>query len=110
MPGVRVAMVRYGPRISVEASGLGSQVSIWLGPPDSQKRMTAFGSREAFGVDARSRKVSASVNPANPARPICKNQRREQTPIRSGSPGSKVFWMDCVRWRAAWEPGFFEFG
>ena len=35
-------MVVYGPRISTGASGLGSHVSIWLGPPESQKRMTAF--------------------------------------------------------------------
>ena len=35
-------MVAYGPRISAGASGFGSHVSIWLGPPESQNRMTAF--------------------------------------------------------------------
>ena len=33
---------RYGPRISAGAVRLGSHMSIWLGPPESQKRMTAF--------------------------------------------------------------------
>src|SRR5437588_3623529 len=41
-PGTRVAIVPYGPRTSVGALGLGSHMSRWLGPPDSQKRMTDF--------------------------------------------------------------------
>ena len=41
-PGTLVAMVRNGPRTSAGASGFGSQVSRWLGPPDSQMRITAL--------------------------------------------------------------------
>src|SRR4051812_7165218 len=33
MPGTAVAIGLYGPRISAGASGLRSQVSRWLGPP-----------------------------------------------------------------------------
>src|SRR5690349_8547881 len=40
MPGTAVWMGRNGPLISLGASGLGSQVSNWLGPPHIQNRMT----------------------------------------------------------------------
>ena len=39
-PGTRVAMVPNGPRNSSGASGLGSQVSSWAGPPQSQSSST----------------------------------------------------------------------
>ena len=39
-PGTLVSIVPKGPRISPGASGLGSHVSMWLGPPESQKRIT----------------------------------------------------------------------
>ena len=38
--GPDVAIERNGPRISAGASGLGSNVSSWLGPPTSRSRMT----------------------------------------------------------------------
>src|SRR5207248_8111737 len=41
-PGNRVAIVPYGPRTSLGASGFGSHMSRWLGPPESQMRMTDF--------------------------------------------------------------------
>src|SRR5262245_42005874 len=41
MPGTLVCRARNGPRIPSGASGLGSNVSKWLGPPHIQKRMTA---------------------------------------------------------------------
>ena len=41
-PGTRVAIVPKGPRVSTGASGFGSHVSRWLGPPESQNRMTAL--------------------------------------------------------------------
>src|SRR3954467_3344377 len=44
-PGTDVAIVENGPRTSGDASGLGSNVSRWLGPPAGQIRMhdVAFG-------------------------------------------------------------------
>src|SRR5262249_60609372 len=42
-PGTLVGIVPNGPRTSAGASGLGSHVSMWLGPPDSQNRITDRG-------------------------------------------------------------------
>ena len=42
MPGTFVGMVPNGPRTWLVASGLGSHMSIWLGPPESQNKMTDF--------------------------------------------------------------------
>ena len=39
-PGHRVAIEPKGPRISDGASGLGSNVSSWLGPPTIISKMT----------------------------------------------------------------------
>ena len=39
MPGTLVDIAWNSPRISAGASGLGSNVSKWLGPPSSQIRM-----------------------------------------------------------------------
>ena len=39
-PGSCVWMTPNGPRFSSGRSGLGSQVSIWLGPPAIHSRMT----------------------------------------------------------------------
>ena len=98
MPGTRVAIDRYGPRISAGASGLGSHMSIWLGPPESQNRMTAL--RSAAGVSARAdrRSRSASPKPARPATPVCKNQRREPTRTRSRLGGSMGLAADARWW------------
>ena len=47
-PGILVGMVEKGPRISEGASGLGSQRSIWLGPPQLKIIIT----RLAFALSA----------------------------------------------------------
>ena len=44
-PGVRVAIVVKGPRISAGALGLGSKVSRWLGAPHSQRSRTDLARR-----------------------------------------------------------------
>ena len=41
-PGSFVWIVPKGLRISCGASGFGSHISIWLGPPESQNKMTDF--------------------------------------------------------------------
>ena len=70
-------MVEKGPRTSAGASGLGSHISIWLGPPESQNSTTAFfllpGATLAAG--AKPAKGSAAKLPS----PVCKNHLREPT-------------------------------
>ena len=72
-------------------SGFGSHISKWLGPPESQNRTTDFFSLvlPAAALAACTRSNSLSGSPASPAVPICKNQRREPTRIRSLLGGSR---------------------
>src|SRR5262249_26243825 len=75
----------------VMASGSGPQVSMWLGPPDSQIRITALRSfprvRGEAAPYARQRSRSDSDRPASPAKPVWRNHRREPTRIRSDVAG-----------------------
>ena len=48
MPGTLVAMGWYGPRIVSGASGFMSQVSTWLGPPQSNTKMHDFSAATAL--------------------------------------------------------------
>src|SRR5579871_4450091 len=82
-PGSFVGIVENGPRISVGASGLGSHMSIWLGPPDSQNRITALRfprtsvtDDSAWAIPGRQFAAAKAPHPASPA---CRNQRREPT-------------------------------
>src|SRR5580704_19754119 len=88
-PGTDVAMESNGPRISLGAVGLGSKVSMWLGPPESQTRITAVFCAVLPCVAALARCCNrlGSDSPAKPARPVCTNQRREPTRIRSEAGG-----------------------
>ena len=52
IPGTLVAIGRNGPRISSGASGLGSQVSSWLGPPHRKIRMHDFARPNPFGPES----------------------------------------------------------
>ena len=74
--------------VSGGASGFGSQKSSWLGPPDSQIRMTDLGS-ELRRAPARAwlRSTSNAESPAMPATPVWRNQRREPTRITSLAAG-----------------------
>ena len=61
-------------------------MSIWLGPPESQNEMTALRSCGAWPLPAalaRAANSAGNERPAIPAIPVCKNQRREPTRIRS---------------------------
>ena len=84
-----MSIVPKGPRISPGASGLGSHVSMWLGPPESQKRITEVLRTVPPAVVARARlcKRAGSDSPARPVRPVCRNHRREPTRIRSEAVG-----------------------
>ncbi len=104
-----VEIARYGPRISDGASGLGSHMSMWLGPPESQNRMTAFLS-PPFGVAAvaDSFNVSARLSPARPVKPVCKNQRRDPTRIKSPAGGSIGLARMPLRWAKSCDIDFGE--
>ena len=82
-PGMEVGIDENGPRISLGASGLGSQVSSWLGPPDSQIRMTDFLAApvRAVGELSFARAPVAEASPApSPASPACNTHRRDFSP------------------------------
>src|SRR3954453_8302876 len=53
----------------------GSHVSMWLGPPSSQKRMTAFALPVAGPLAAE--RYSRSVSPRNPSEPTLRKLRRD---------------------------------
>src|SRR5436190_12011248 len=77
VPGTRVRITLKGPRFSGGRDGLGSQVSIWLGPPAIHSRMTAL--RDfAFPV-ARLCSSWGRPMPARPARPALRKLRRPST-------------------------------
>ena len=60
---------------------------MWLGPPESQKRITLFFDFGAPAAEARAFCCSSvgSDNPASPASPVWRNPRREE-PTRTMSP------------------------
>ena len=99
-PGSRVGMTPNGPRFSSGRSGFGSQVSIWLGPPVIQSRMTLLrpaSGRPASAARARSRSSAGRLNPAIPAIPALSMLRRLTTasPSRSRAlrPPKACWWL-----------------
>ena len=57
---------RYGPRISCGASGLGSHMSMWLGPPESQNRIDGLFDRECrVGVGGGQGRMPQAYRPAS---------------------------------------------
>ena len=50
VPGTAVGIVWKEPRISDGASGLGSKVSRWLGPPDMNRKITFLALASIGGV------------------------------------------------------------
>src|SRR5258706_15385864 len=78
-------MVRKGLRISWGASGLGSHISMWVGPPESQNKMTDFFAAD-FGLIAAwlcRASNAGSDNPAPPVSPVCRNHRLDRWQIKS---------------------------
>ena len=61
-------MAPNGPRFWRGRSGLQSQVSIWLGPPAIQSKMTAFFPTPARAPSARFRSKPGKLKPAIPAK------------------------------------------
>src|SRR6185312_8071039 len=84
MPGVLVSMPLMGPPLSVP--GLGSKVSIWLGPPFIQSRMQARGGLADPCVAARARLPNhPDIVTAALAAPVRRNARRDGSNDMVGS-------------------------
>src|SRR5262245_16982344 len=83
IPGTADLIGPNGPRISAGASGFGSNVSNWLGPPHIQNRMTEV-SGVGSGVLARAApNAPGRPSPARP-RPARRTVRRLIGPEQSG--------------------------
>src|SRR5437868_1375714 len=85
MPGTLVGIVPNSPRNSAGASGLGSHMSMWLGPPRIHSRMTLLSDLAAAPLGAAfsaavalERRRLASDNPAVPSTPACTTARRDR--------------------------------
>ena len=68
-PGTAVEIALSGPRNSAGASGLGSYVSCWGGPPSSQIKMTERSRGGAWPVDRAMARARSSVAEGQPGRP-----------------------------------------
>src|SRR5437660_1252179 len=82
MPSILVLMALNSPRMLEDASGLGSQMSIWLGPPWRKQRITRLAlpnplapSKLLVAACAFRAKYWGRLNPASPAAPTRMNSR-----------------------------------
>ena len=72
--------------------GLGSQVSMWLGPPSSQNKMTEVALPGTGALAAAACRYSLRVRPRNPSEPTLRKSQREagwlaiRSPIINDSP------------------------
>src|SRR5579862_7444366 len=100
MPSTLVLMALNSPRMLAGASGFGSQMSMWLGPPCRKSMMTDFAPPNAFeglsslaAACAFQEKNSGRFRPSRVAPPTRINSRRDHpSQLRTGRPGivSKV--------------------
>src|SRR5947207_4644486 len=95
IPGTFVLIGLNSPRTLDGALGLGSQISIWLGPPCRNSMMTDLAAPNALGfesvlaaAEAFKERNSGKFNPRQPAPPTRINSRRDQpSQVRIGRPG-----------------------
>src|SRR5262245_33903796 len=85
MPGNVVATVSVTVRIASGASGLGSKVSNWLGPPCWKRKMTDLPvvSADFWLGAARAAQKEDKVRPPRPRVPMVRKERREMVSGRS---------------------------
>src|ERR1043166_2901852 len=100
MPGTFVGIAPKAPRYSDGASGFGSHVSCWLGPPRIQRMITDF-SREIFceGTEACARSRPEKLRPAKPRNPLLIKLRRSiaSNSLNSGQPMRLALaWLDIA--------------
>src|SRR5712675_1260444 len=95
MPGTLVLIGLKSPRTLEGALGLGSQISMWLGPPCRNSMSTDLAAPHALGFDsvfaaaaAFHERNSGRFKPSKPAPPMRINSRRDQpSQVRMGRPG-----------------------
>src|SRR5437667_376318 len=95
MPGTLVLIGLKSPRTLEGALGLGSQISMWLGPPCRNSMITDLAAPKALpfdstlaAADAFQERNSGRFNPNKPAPPTRINSRRDQpSQVRTGRPG-----------------------
>src|SRR6185369_11307251 len=97
MPDTLVLIGLNSPRMLEGASGLGSQMSMWLGPPCRNSMITDFAAPKALALDSTLAGAAASafqerksgrLSPNSPAPPTRINSRRDQpSQVRTGRPG-----------------------
>ncbi len=80
--GVRQAMGRNGPRILSGACGFRSNVSSWLGPPNSIRNTTDFALGTSTSALASAANTSGSDRPKRPA-PAIRRSSRRGTPLQA---------------------------
>src|SRR4051812_36139651 len=78
MPPTLVDIVPNSPRYSAGALGLGSHMSMWLGPPRIQRMMTEriFDGVGCEAAEASCRKRSPRARPDAPSAPALRKLRR----------------------------------
>src|SRR5439155_4794320 len=105
IPGTTVLIGLKSPRMFDGASGFGSQISMWLGPPWRKIRSTDLAlpqpglpllSATGFAFACR-RSTSARLRPKRPAPPTRKNSRRENpSQVLPGRPGIEIIFSLSV--------------
>ena len=87
VPGILVLMGLNSPRMLAGASGFGSQMSMWLGPPCRNTMITDFALAEAArprrtcrphwpALPATPGRNAARFNPSSPIEPVRSSSRR----------------------------------
>src|SRR5262249_7726090 len=93
-------LVPNSPRYSAGASGLGSHISMWLGPPRIHNRMTELTRAGALGraAFASARSSWGRVMPAAPSAPARRKPRRPRRSFcpTSAQPRRVVPWLGMV--------------
>src|SRR5712692_2270002 len=96
MPGTLVLIGLNSPRMLAGASGLGSQMSMWLGPPCRNSMITDFAAPKGLpllsaldsAAEAFHDRNSGRLRPMSVAPPTRNNSRREYPsqvlPVRPG--------------------------
>src|SRR5712692_4002683 len=100
MPGTIDLIGLNSPRTFEGASGFGSQISMWLGPPWRKTRMTDLARPQpdlplalsgAEAALACKRRTSARLTPRMPAPPTRRNSRRlKPSHVLPGCPGIEI--------------------
>ena len=91
MPGTLVLMGLNSPRISTGASGFGSKVSCWGGPPCNQRNITFFALPKVLPRSGLLEALNCASSNMGRVRPIA-----ARPPTCSSSLRFKLFWFSKI--------------